>query len=1111
MSLRRAACLLLACVMCCHVLGAHAAPSLRKPLRGVKAQASGSAPRHDPVLRLGGAQIDLEALRDEALEDLKAQITQAIEAQAEEVKTAFGDAASAPAQEIYKDFLYWLNERVRVKLLRQYPNLKGEAALDEKYAEWLESPDQELGHYVDLYLQERAPGVKWLLDAYRDEASWEIASGLQEIFEDAQGKLERFTQVVGDADRDPNAPTSELLRKHGLSGDWIDRFEAHEDRFRTFDDRYKFVEATQLVVNAFQTRVPREKIDRLTDLMSLLGGAAEDSNVPVVSLFGQVVKAYGDMAREVLAQLDRLSKRLRERAGYCVGVGATGDDRHRAFVRQFGSRDQACPTRLKDVYERTLPADGRIYFFVDGRFLAGREDNGEFPAVLQARSLLHAAAGQSDPTFRGRENDLAALAEVYNVAYKTRYGTGVPGLMREAEETLAGIAKRQHELERGLEAPCGLQALQRALERETGLRSGDGVEPVAGNEQRLAVRYAVGYLRGGGAHATYSRIWAALKELSLLQVSGQVVSQAGGACAECGRAAMQVAPTALQQLPGCEVTHADASGRFVFHALTRSTDFRLALSASNAGRRSTSVDVTRFVVGIERVPFVKAFPGVRLELPAAPATAAAPTPPPPTDRPATPSPGAVPGGATEGIDTSCGAGCTGRDPALPEPQLAAPSPSASVPALPTARAVPDLAGLGPETASQRLASAGLVAALVGGDPAPRAELAYKVQGQHPEPGALVAPGASVSVRVHSAFDARRAVPNVVGLAAGDAEQRLRSAGFGVDMSGGDPAPRRDAEFTIQSQQPAGDSLVQAGGRVGLRVHSAFAEALPPPAPARSPAADGLVAATLAASNACQYGLAAQHLAQLGALDPGNAWLRGNAENVTRLAARERDTRIALENAQRSLAANDLGAAQGAIQQALVSAPPCLRPQVDALAQAIGQAVAVQAQAVEAERQRQRERARQAAAEALQGLVQTLGQARNPPPPAPAAPAPPPQNVPRPAATDSCAQQYRYPNKWASQPECTCASYRWNGAACVHDPKTGSAPKPAGFGGFPSPSPAPSAAAPPPRPAPPPAPASSGPGESRPACYCSDATGHYRMPFGQECDPQSSSKDYNCWH
>ncbi len=792
-----------------------------RPLRGSKAPTSGSAQRYDPVLRLGGVQLDLEALRDEALEQLKGRITDAIEERADELTTAFDETADAHAQQIYNDFLYWLNEEVRAKLLRQYPHLKTEAAIEEKYVEWLESPDQELSLYVDLYLSERAPAIQWLLNAYRDEASWEIAGGLKEVYDDAQNKLQRFTQVVSDAEREPNAPTSDLLRKHGLSGDWVDTFEAHEDRFRTFDDGYKVVEATQILVSAFQTRVPREKIGHLTELLSLMGGTAEDSNIPVVSLFGQIVKAYGDVAREMLGQIDELSKQLRQRAGYCVGAGATGDDRHRAFVRQFGSRDQACPTRLKDVYERTLPADGRVYFFIGGRFLASREDNGEFPAVLQARKLIQAAVAQGDTTWQGRENDLATLAEVYNVAYSTEHGKGIAGLMREAAATMAGISRRQQELERGLSSPCSLTSLQRAIERETGLRSGDGVEPVADNEQRLAVRFAVGFIRGGGAYVTYSRIWSALRELSLLEVSGRVEATGGGACAGCAQAALQLILDRVQQIPGCEATHADRDGRFVIHALTRSPEFRIGLSASGGGQRSAVVSVNRVVAGVDRIPFVKELEGLRLELPVASAAAS------PSQASSGPTPRPSP--ASPGVDTSNPDGTAAgrpRVPSTPDPGAAAPvapspvahTPSDSVPVVP-ARSVPDVVGLTPDVASQRIAAADLVAEFVGGDPAPSADSEFKVQAQQPDPGTLTAPGGRVRVRVHAGYDPRRTVPSVDGLAAAVADQRLKAAGFAVQITGGDPAPSSDRAFTVQDQRPAGGEAAGPGSTVVVRVYS----------------------------------------------------------------------------------------------------------------------------------------------------------------------------------------------------------------------------------------------------------------------------------------------------
>lgn len=788
-----------------------------EPLRGARAPERGPGPRHEPVLRVGSVQLDLEALRDEALARLKEGVAEAIEARSDELRTAFGAEADAWAQTLYKDFLHWLNERARAELLRRHPHLRDATLPEERFVEWLDAPDRELRLYVDLYFAERAPALKWLLDAWCDEASWELADGLKELLADAQDKLVRFTRTADDVAREPDAPLAEMLRRHGLSGEWMDGFEAHEDRLRALDGPYRVVDATRLVIDAFQSHAPRQKLDRLLDLMSLLGDAAGDSAVPVAAFFGQVVQAYADVARELLGQLDRLSAQLRKRAGYCVGAGATGDQRHRAFVRQFGSRDQACPTRIADVYERTLPADGRIYFWVGDRFRAGREGNGEFPAVVAARALMREAVADGDPTWVGRESDLAALADTYDVGYASeRFGRGVPGLRREAEDTIAGISRRLAELERGLGADCTRDALRRGIERETGLRAGEGQDPVAGNGRRLALRYAIGYLRGGGAWATWSQIGAALRELSLLRVSGRVVAADGGAT---GVAALRASWLALQPLAGCAPTHADAGGRFAFHALGRAAEFRLRLGASAPGRESPVSEVTPAAVGVDRTPFVAALDGLTLELPAGPATVA-PTPGPSGGSAALPR--ATPDRPTrdrrEGVDTSNPG--PDAEPALrPEPRLPA----------------PDVRGLGVDEAERRLAAAGYAAELVGGDPAPDRAREFSIQEQYPHVDGRV------RLRVHSGFEPPRPVPSVLGMSVDEAERRLREAGFAPEVQGGDPAPRREAAFAVQAQEPAPRSLLAAGGRVRLRVHSAFVEPrpvatpLPTPAPVRTAA------------------------------------------------------------------------------------------------------------------------------------------------------------------------------------------------------------------------------------------------------------------------------------
>jgi beta-lactam-binding protein with PASTA domain len=149
------------------------------------------------------------------------------------------------------------------------------------------------------------------------------------------------------------------------------------------------------------------------------------------------------------------------------------------------------------------------------------------------------------------------------------------------------------------------------------------------------------------------------------------------------------------------------------------------------------------------------------------------------------------------------------------------------------RAVPSVVGLAAAAADARLKTAGFVAQVTGGDPAPSAERSFTVQDQQPAGGASAPPGSTVTVRVYSKPSTRRTVPSLVGLAAADADRRLKELGLVAEIAGGDPAPSAERAFTVQWQQPAPGTVAEAGVRVQVRVHSAFAA--PRPVATSSPA------------------------------------------------------------------------------------------------------------------------------------------------------------------------------------------------------------------------------------------------------------------------------------
>lgn len=155
-------------------------------------------------------------------------------------------------------------------------------------------------------------------------------------------------------------------------------------------------------------------------------------------------------------------------------------------------------------------------------------------------------------------------------------------------------------------------------------------------------------------------------------------------------------------------------------------------------------------------------------------------------------------------------------------------------------AVPDVSGLTAGEARSRLEASGFVVRLVGGDPAPSAAAAFRVQSQHPPPGDALTRGGEVVVRVHSgvAREPESAVPDVRGLPLTRARAALAAAGFAVSTAGGDPAPSPERAFTVQSQDPPAGAPLARGAAVALRVHSTFvAAAAEPPAPPDPPRRD----------------------------------------------------------------------------------------------------------------------------------------------------------------------------------------------------------------------------------------------------------------------------------
>lgn len=132
--------------------------------------------------------------------------------------------------------------------------------------------------------------------------------------------------------------------------------------------------------------------------------------------------------------------------------------------------------------------------------------------------------------------------------------------------------------------------------------------------------------------------------------------------------------------------------------------------------------------------------------------------------------------------------------------------------------VPDLLRLAADAAKAKIEALGLVAGIVGGDPAPEPELAFRVQAQDPPPGTAVRPGSRVAVRLFGqAVPKMVRVPNVLSGTAERARQVLVGAGLTAAITAGGPAPPAFAAGMVAEQEPREGSMVPAGSAVRVTI------------------------------------------------------------------------------------------------------------------------------------------------------------------------------------------------------------------------------------------------------------------------------------------------------
>lgn len=540
-------------------------------------------------IQIGKVSLNPETLFMKKCNEYKDQITADIQEKIDNAK------AQAHAQtvgrfdkavdELNKGFLHWVASDLIYPRLPPAEKAKfkpGSPEADARAQAWLDDPNKEISDYVNAYIAARAPLIAKAVSAYTDMVSGEskeIMDGLDGIIQKARSRLADITSLNKAADAaTPDTPWSDLMRDHGVSGQWIDNFKSYEGRIRGLNASYRVKDIVGTVVGSFQTDVPRKKIDAMFEIMDIMSSVAADSRVPVVSFFSDRIQEMVTIAKEMLNQVDQLSKKLKERSGYCLGTGIATDDPRAAILDKRGIL--ACPLAYArkpwmDIFETVEPTQGQLLFWDGKQFIDGKASGGGRRGVQDAFKLMSAARALGYPV----KSDVATIAAVYNIDH----AGGVSGLLTEARQVIQDIHQiaRKAQQSIGTQDICPRDAIISQVESMTGLRINYFMDEY---EQeglgRLVTTYAASFVakHGGfgkvggkraGAYDRYRKIWEKSRDLNIVTIQGEVrdLNQPRQACKPCAGAILDIRVSGGQEVDGCQAWKADQHGNFVIHAV----------------------------------------------------------------------------------------------------------------------------------------------------------------------------------------------------------------------------------------------------------------------------------------------------------------------------------------------------------------------------------------------------------------------------------------------------------------------------------------------------------------------------------------------------------------
>ena len=432
-----------------------------------------------------------------------------------------------------------------------------------------------------------------------DEGSQEVIDNMSGLIEKANEELSALDKINEELAKDPDADYAELLKKYGLKGDSLEKFEALEKQLRGTYEKYgDHIEAARIIYSGMSGDAG-DKIDALFDLGESFGG-----KVPVI---GRFVELYFKVAKEMVAATGRLSKLLEAQQAGCVGEGTHGskrtvkiaqNTRNVVFVETFGQGPWACPVGYganfwQDVYE-DAETSGQMYFWTGDGYIKGNAKGGGVDAVKALRTFLR----ENDEA--DKAEDINFIAECYNftpgfLERKKLIEEMANDMIRKFSALDSGYCLENNEFNQLLIDKAGLQFL---------VDNSDGILEIKQGRRFMMGSWDVKYIVDKILLDRYvkrtGRFWSAceqtrklLDNIIFVKIRGEVLLEAGDTLKEYPGVAIKAEP-ADRVLTKCSYLSTNINGIFEIQLVKEDGEsFSLDLVADDGkntpGKESVSV------------------------------------------------------------------------------------------------------------------------------------------------------------------------------------------------------------------------------------------------------------------------------------------------------------------------------------------------------------------------------------------------------------------------------------------------------------------------------------------------------------------------------------------